>query len=657
MIRPRQLAATLRAACHLAAALFVLRASADAGAYDEPYRPQFHFSPAKGWIGDPDGCIRHDGKYHLYWWGHAISEDLVHWREQPPPMKGGDGSFSYFSGSVAVDLANTSGFGDAENPAMVALYTAHQKADGFDDQRLSISRDGGQTFHYYEGNPVLAVPGMPCRDPDVFWHEPTRRWILLVVAPERRKVLFYSSTDLKSWKYLSEFGPLGARAQVWEVPLLLQIPVEGQPPGEKKWVLVCGMGPNKIQYFPGDFDGTRFTPDDATLRYLRQGEGLPGQVFADFESEKSFEGWQTEGDAFSAGPSAPGNAISGQLGRMLLRSAAGSTTGAARSPDFVIDRNCIDFLIGGAADEAGMNLVVDGRVVRTARGDGGSALKWKGWDVSGLRGATAHLELFDNSREPGGRLLVDHILFSDALMDYDREQALWVDWGADFYAARAFRSYDPKPEAALTWIAWMGNWDYANQTPTSWGRGAESIPRTLTLAPSAGGWQLRQRPLPALAGLRGKPLEIGARKLSGTQPLAAFRPSRNTYEIDAVFAVPDTNRNFGLNLCVGGDDKVVLGYDARTSTVSLDRRRSGDVAFHPKFPTVMTAPVAPVNGRMRFQVFVDQSSIEVFVNDGAATMTALIFPKPGSRGVELFSTGAGATLLGLRAWELRSIWP
>ena len=70
--------------------------------YNEKYRPLFHFSPKKGWVGDPDGLVKFKGKYHLFWWGHAVSTDLVHWQELPYPMHGGKG-FSYFSGSVVVD--------------------------------------------------------------------------------------------------------------------------------------------------------------------------------------------------------------------------------------------------------------------------------------------------------------------------------------------------------------------------------------------------------------------------------------------------------------------------------------------------------------------------------------------------------------------------
>src|SRR5438874_1391026 len=83
--------------------------------YNEKYRPQFHFSPRKGWAGDPCGLMRYRDQYHLFWWGHATSSDLIHWTEQPPPMKGGDGSFAYFTGSCVVDLLNTTGFGSTKD--------------------------------------------------------------------------------------------------------------------------------------------------------------------------------------------------------------------------------------------------------------------------------------------------------------------------------------------------------------------------------------------------------------------------------------------------------------------------------------------------------------------------------------------------------------
>jgi sucrose-6-phosphate hydrolase SacC (GH32 family) len=137
---------------------------------------------------------------------------------------------------------------------------------------------------------------------------------------------------------------------------------------------------------------------------------------------------------------------------------------------------------------------------------------------------------------------------------------------------------------------------------------------------------------------------------------SGFRPARNCYEIEAGFAWDDPGTEVGFNLCVGGANRTVVGFDARTSTVYLDRRRSGEVGFEPRFPRRVTAPHVPSGKEIKLRVFVDQSSVEVFVDDGRTTLTALIFPDPADRGVEVFSRDAPAELERLRAWEIDSIW-
>ena len=101
------------------------------------YRPQIHFSPKKNWMNDPNGMFYDKGKYHLYFqhnpnsniwgpmhWGHAISEDLVSWQQQPIALFPDDLG-TIFSGSAVVDHKNTSGFGTKETPPIVAIFTNH----------------------------------------------------------------------------------------------------------------------------------------------------------------------------------------------------------------------------------------------------------------------------------------------------------------------------------------------------------------------------------------------------------------------------------------------------------------------------------------------------------------------------------------------------
>lgn len=251
--------------------------------YNEPYRPQFHFSPAKNWMNDPNGLVYHEGEYHLFFqynpfgnkwghmsWGHAVSPDLVHWEQLPVALAEEDG-IMIFSGSAVVDHDHTSGFGTPANPAMVAIYTGHTESN--QSQHIAYSIDKGRTWTKYAQNPVLDIGMKDFRDPKVFWHDETNRWIMVVAVPIERKVHFYASDDLKSWTYLSEFGPAGATGGIWECPDLFLLPVENEE-GVSRWVLDVNIGSEAAaggsggQYFVGHFDGERFTndnPDDLTL--------------------------------------------------------------------------------------------------------------------------------------------------------------------------------------------------------------------------------------------------------------------------------------------------------------------------------------------------------------------------------------------------------
>lgn len=624
------------------------------GAYDEPLRPQFHFTPRQGWIGDPDGLVTSGGLHHLYWWGHAISEDLVHWKELPYPMKGGSSTFDYFSGSVVVDTHNTSGLGTAEQPPWLAIYTAHDRSSGFDDQRMSHGF-GGRYFDYYKNNPILSIEGMPCRDPDVFWHEASGRWIMSLVAPQKHKVLFHASENLTSWDYAGEFGLQGAVSGDWEAPLLVRLRSHDEA-GALQWVLFTSVGPNKIQYFPGNFDGSRFAVDEKTRAFLEAGVGLPGETLFDFEGAEPLKGWQNDGKAFAHSVSGPAGQTTGFLGRKFVKSRTGGRiAGKLVSPEFLVTRPNLNFLLGGGSGGEGttIRLLVDGKVVRSARGDNSKTLVWRGWDVSPFAQRSATLEIVDSG--DGGFIAVDHIMLSDVLLDTGRPQANWVDWGFDFYAARAWR----KPGAddvAEHWIAWMGNWDYAREVPTTWGKGALSIPREIFLRPSPRGPQVIQHPLPGLEKLREEVHEVEAMEILGRLAVPGFHPRKNCYEMELSFDRESSAQSFGLRVGVNGGNYVTVGYDVSAQNVFIDRTASGDTSFSSKFPGRSAAPVLDMGKELTLRVFVDQSSVEVFVNKGEAVLTSLVFPNANDVGVELFATGGVARLRSLRAWMLHSIW-
>ncbi|MCC6804222.1 MAG: GH32 C-terminal domain-containing protein, partial [Anaerolineae bacterium] len=436
-------------------------------------------------------------------------------------------------------------------------------------------------------------------------------------------------------------------------------------PNNTRWVLLCGMGPNTEQYFIGDFDGTQFTLDTEANGYLLRGEGIPGTVFADFENGLP-EGWTAEGEpiAVGAGDNLGFYKVTGTLGAGFLStytpdSLSGDRgTATITSPVFTIEHSAINFLISGGAHSnlAAANLLVDGKVVRTASGDGTMQMKWVGWDVSEFAGKAAQIQIVDNyTAGDAGFLNVDHVVFSDTLMQTGREHANWLDYGPDYYAVRSYRDYDNAEDRTVL-MGWMGNWEYARDIPTSWGKGWLALPREIELRSTDGGLKIVQSPIPALETLRGDAVEVGETALNGTQALAEFTPSRNTYEVEATFAITDPAAKFGLRLAINGSRNIEVGYDARTSNLFIDRTQAENSEFSGYFSKYAVAPLQPQDGVITLRIFVDQASVEVFANGGDVAMSASILPNPGSTGIELFSENGGVTLTALQAWELASIW-
>ncbi|HEY4153125.1 MAG TPA: GH32 C-terminal domain-containing protein [Pseudolysinimonas sp.] len=337
---------------------------------DQAYRPYLHFTPEENWMNDPNGLVEENGTYHLFFqynpdgnqwgnmsWGHATSTDLVHWKQQPLAIPH-DNEQDIFSGSVVVDTHNSSGFGTPSNPPMVAIFTSAYTSgphNGIQAQSLAYSTDHGQTWTKYSGNPVLDRGSANFRDPKVFWYQGTTEsyWVMTAVEATQHRVLIYRSPDLKTWTYLSDFGPANATGGAWEMPDLFPLALDGNN-ADLKWVLTVNLNPGSVaggsggQYFVGRFDGTTFT-SDTTLT----DSSLPdGSTYADFDGA-DFGGWTTTGTAFGNAPASGAidgqQAVSGFDGTGFANSFHGQdgATGTLTSPSFTINNDYVNFLVGG----------------------------------------------------------------------------------------------------------------------------------------------------------------------------------------------------------------------------------------------------------------------------------------------------------------------
>lgn len=237
----------------------------------EKYRPAYHHTPSYGWMNDPNGMFYKDGVWHLYFqhnpygskwqnlsWGHSTSKDLINWTPEPEALEP-NGLGMVFSGSCALDTNNTAGYG---NDAVIGLYTS---ADASQTQSLVWSKDNGKTFEFYPANPVITLES-EARDPNMFWDDNAKQWVLLLAHALEHEVLVFTSPDMKEWTLQSSFGKgIGAQGGVWECPDLFRLNVDGSD--EEKWVLVCNLNPggpfggSATQYFVGDFDGKTFKAD------------------------------------------------------------------------------------------------------------------------------------------------------------------------------------------------------------------------------------------------------------------------------------------------------------------------------------------------------------------------------------------------------------
>ena len=245
-----------------------LAGKSDKKYYDEKYRPQYHFTPEKNWMNDPNGLVYYGGEYHLFYqynpngkewgfmhWGHAISKDLIHWEHLPLAIMPDEDSkdknhATAFSGCAIVDENNTTGLQQGAEKTLLVFYTSWECG-----QRLAYSNDKGRTWTKYAKNPIIPFAKDDARDPKVFFHRPSGNWVMaLYRKPENdaknQGISIYTSKNLIDWELQSH------TTGFYECPDLFEVPLDGDK-AKTKWVLLGGTG----EYQVGTFDGKKFEPE------------------------------------------------------------------------------------------------------------------------------------------------------------------------------------------------------------------------------------------------------------------------------------------------------------------------------------------------------------------------------------------------------------
>jgi fructan beta-fructosidase len=508
------------------------------------WQPKIHFYAPPNWINDPNGPIFVNGQYQMFFqfnplgdewghmsWGHAVSPDLIHWKQLPVAIPEENG-IGIFSGSTVEDRENSSGLcgeaGQKTPGCLVAIYTG--ASPDKQTQNLAFSKDGGLTWTKFAGNPVIDAGLKDFRDPKVFWHGPTQSWVMVVALPDQHKVRFYRSKNLREWEMASDFGPAGGVGGVWECPDLFELPI---------------------------YDGA-------------------GKAVYDTYLKRPASRWLLNVNVNPGGPAK------------------------------------------GSADQYFIG-------------------KFDGFNF---------------------------------VEDHPHSGPHWADWGKDFYASTSFANTAVGSDgiAERIWIAWMSDWQYAAKLPSLPGRGEMTVARHLYLREPRGPAPTpAQEPLllvqePILPGPAHKAYGamFGAPRFQSialaNASIAGKKVPGGAYRLRFDLAPGDASES-GVRLRRSAVDsegvateETVVGIDAESGRIFVDRTHSGKTDWSPDFPARVYAPLRHSQAEsMTIEIVVDRNSIEVFAENGETVLTDLIYPSAGSDGISFYSSptppGAGPALI------------
>lgn len=233
---------------------------------------------------------------------------MYHWTNHPPALEPDSSDTFIFSGSAVIDSENTSGFFPDQDDGVVAIYTAHSPSK--ETQHIAYSTDGGFTFTKSVNNPVIDSHTDDFRDPKVFWHAETQKWVMVIAWAHAREIGIFTSPDLKAWTPTSNFTQDGLPGVEFECPNLVRFNVDDATTKDVLFVSVnpgAPLGGSATFYLVGDFNGTHFNSEveDYTLIDFAK-DNYAAQWFYDLpeDSNPVSIGWASNWDYTEEVPTA-----------------------------------------------------------------------------------------------------------------------------------------------------------------------------------------------------------------------------------------------------------------------------------------------------------------------------------------------------------------
>ncbi|WP_170982918.1 glycoside hydrolase family 32 protein [Dyadobacter frigoris] len=229
---------------------------------------------------------------------------------------------------------------------------------------------------------------------------------------------------------------------------------------------------------------------------------------------------------------------------------------------------------------------------------------------------------------------------------------LYLDYGKDFYAGIIFNNL-PDNDKRKIMIGWENSWEYAATTPSKGFRGQMSVPRELSIYKNENSeYRIKSFPVREVTSYRGQLLATqNSVAVTGSKLLNSISGSM----LDIEFIIKKSSaEQAGIKLLKHGENQTLVYYNKIDNTLKIDRTKSGNVGFGPKFPSIESVPMPDTNDDIAIRILVDRNNIEVFANGGKQVMTDLVFPLSEKVSYELFSTEVATTFKNINIWEMKT---